>query len=1096
MYETIKPSNVCSALHYLINSPLYKKNGITVDKNFFDKYDKNDEFLLDFTVDGDICYEKNLEDKPNKDNEKLSESDDDLEEGDSPYEESDDEEYALCTFQDEVLIIDEDLEVSIETCIMAPCQNNYPVPWHLINDLDELCFPTIFAGEIFDPNKKLNTYGQRAKLLARNNDRRSSQPTRILFMAKRKLEERVISAVNVCVRKLPQNNEITAGQVRSKSYISDMITQDEGYSFLRNVRPSPAFWEAKKKNPRAMIRQLGTPTLFITLSVSETNDPELIQFLYGLKNDNNQISLCKAATLDNAVKNQLVIDDPVSVGRYLDHRFKEVIKLLKNPDCPFQKNFVVDYFTRKEFQGRGTVHTHTLLWCNDAPKYNPDDDNSIPHVVNFIDALISCQWDPTNPFIMFQKHRHTLTCNKERKNIKKCRFNYPQYVMKSTQILKPLDLDEKEGNEKENLLRINDLMQVYSKNTTIIDFAEMLGALNLTEQQYLNAIRSTLDKDKLFIKRQTCDVTINNYNTTILNILEANMDIQFVLDPYACAQYIINYISKIDVGMSRLLREAVKDLKHGNRPLRKKLRRYGNIFINGNIMSAQEAVYHVLELPLCESSRSVIFINTSPKNQRVRIFKSQKHLVSLDEDSIDIYTQNILEKYEQRILTLENLCWADFAACNVIKSKINEERDDDHNGDDDNIDNLNSSSEEDNDDCNDETGGNAYTANSREKVTMERLKRKKVKIIRYVRYTIQRDEQNYYREQVLLFYPWRNEITDIENVDCKMIYQQYLETIEQNRKKYSIIGDEVIDEAIENAMEDNQKKHDEEDLKLKKMKLEKYQEIDIFGQAGIDDNNKKFKIRFTKPETGSQEQIYEMLDSLNTLQREITMHVFKCFKINQLPLRIFLSGSAGVGKTRVINSIYRLLTSYFDAMPGQKNELPHILLCAPSGKAAHLIGGVTLHTAFALPITEFGGQMPQLSADIANSIRCKLVNLKLLIIDEVSMVGSNTLSRVDSWLREILGKNRSFGGISVILIGDLHQLPPVMYKAIYNAPTWRSLNALSDAILWEEFQFFELTEVMRQKNDKIFVNALNNLASGTMTADDIALIRTREVLPD
>lgn len=94
--------------------------------------------------------------------------------------------------------------------------------------------------------------------------------------------------------------------------------------------------------------------------------------------------------------------------------------------------------------------------------------------------------------------------------------------------------------------------------------------------------------------------------------------------------------------------------------------------------------------------------------------------------------------------------------------------------------------------------------------------------------------------------------------------------------------------------------------------------------------------------------------------------------------------------------------NYFDDIPGEKNNSVKILLCAPSGKAAFLIGDVTLHTAFALPITQYGGQMPELSADVANTIRENLFELKLLIIDEISMVNSTMFSQIDTRLRQIM----------------------------------------------------------------------------------------------
>ncbi|XP_043477547.1 uncharacterized protein LOC122508333 [Leptopilina heterotoma] len=101
--------------------------------------------------------------------------------------------------------------------------------------------------------------------------------------------------------------------------------------------------------------------------------------------------------------------------------------------------------------------------------------------------------------------------------------------------------------------------------------------------------------------------------------------------------------------------------------------------------------------------------------------------------------------------------------------------------------------------------------------------------------------------------------------------------------------------------------------------------------------------------------------------------------------------------------------------------------------------------AFALPITQFGGKIQELSSNVANSLREKINDVQLLIIDEVSMVGSTTLNRVDIRLRQIKGVNDSFGGVSVILVGDLHQLPPVMDKPIYLTPNTFDLSILASA---------------------------------------------------
>lgn len=86
-----------------------------------------------------------------------------------------------------------------------------------------------------------------------------------------------------------------------------------------------------------------------------------------------------------------------------------------------------------------------------------------------------------------------------------------------------------------------------------ISFDELLLALKVTEENYLLALRSSLNVARVFLKRSPNELRINNYNPACLRAWRANMDIQYVLDVYACAVYIVNYISKGQKGMSELL---------------------------------------------------------------------------------------------------------------------------------------------------------------------------------------------------------------------------------------------------------------------------------------------------------------------------------------------------------------------------------------------------------------------------------------------------------------------------------------------------------------------------------------------------------------
>ena len=110
-----------------------------------------------------------------------------------------------------------------------------------------------------------------------------------------------------------------------------------------------------------------------------------------------------------------------------------------------------------------------------------------------------------------------------------------------------------------------------------------------------------------------------------------------------------------------------------------------------------------------------------------------------------------------------------------------------------------------------------------------------------------------------------------------------------------------------------------------------------------------------------------------------------------------------------------------------------MLLTAPTGVAAFNINGMTLHSAFLLGTGKYTGFQP-LSHDRLNTLRSKLSKLTLVIIDEVSMVGANMLLQIHKRLQQIKGVSNdvTFGGVSILAVGDLYQLPPVAQAPLFS----------------------------------------------------------------
>ena len=127
-------------------------------------------------------------------------------------------------------------------------------------------------------------------------------------------------------------------------------------------------------------------------------------------------------------------------------------------------------------------------------------------------------------------------------------------------------------------------------------------------------------------------------------------------------------------------------------------------------------------------------------------------------------------------------------------------------------------------------------------------------------------------------------------------------------------------------------------------------------------------------------------------------------------------------------------------------------------------------------------------------IRMALSNLKLIIIDEIFMVSNITLLHIHQQLKEIFVRpnNQLFAGPSIIVVGDLYQLPQIRRGPVFNEFKNHVHNLCHP---WSVFQMVELTEIMRQKNNQPFTELLNRFRTATHTEDDIKCIQSRFVNP-
>ena len=215
--------------------------------------------------------------------------------------------------------------------------------------------------------------------------------------------------------------------------------------------------------------------------------------------------------------------------------------------------------------------------------------------------------------------------------------------------------------------------------------------------------------------------------------------------------------------------------------------------------------------------------------------------------------------------------------------------------------------------------------------------------------------------------------------------------------------------------------------------------------------------------------------------------------INQTQKSIFLTGKAGTGKTTLLKEILHST---------HKNTV----VVAPTGIAALNAGGVTIHSMFQLP---FGGFIPDSTASMLtqemrfetpNSIKknfkmsgqkkAVIKSMELLIIDEVSMLRGDLLDAIDCTLQGVRKSRSPFGGVQVLFIGDLLQLPPVVKD-----DEWRILKNYyvgkfffhAHVIQQNPPLYIELDKIFRQSDEK-FIAVLNNLRNNKIEPSDIEVL--------
>ena len=188
--------------------------------------------------------------------------------------------------------------------------------------------------------------------------------------------------------------------------------------------------------------------------------------------------------------------------------------------------------------------------------------------------------------------------------------------------------------------------------------------------------------------------------------------------------------------------------------------------------------------------------------------------------------------------------------------------------------------------------------------------------------------------------------------------------------------------------------------------------------------------------------------------------------------------------------MYQAALKYYNTRAGDDFNQVKVLLLAPTGKAAYTIKGNTVHSALAIPANQSLRNYKQLDSSRLNTLRSQFGGVKLIFVDEISLVGNSMFAiQLNNRLKDIKGCTEDFGGVSIIAIGDLFQLEPVMDGYIFKDLKKLDYAILAPSLWHQHFRMFELNEIMRQRDSKLFAELLNRLREGKHTEGDISKLR-------
>ena len=241
--------------------------------------------------------------------------------------------------------------------------------------LDIMCFPVLFpTGRFGECHPRQEKLSHSVKLRLLNKDARFHKDAQYVFYLLWQKEMRELSAGVYNMLKSTRSQSMSVSKLLDNTDASDKCLEANLCTMLQSVRGTKQYWFVRQSEFKRMIREWGSPTLFLTFSCAEYDSPDITEYLRRVNNVSSHYNIGKLCT-----------EDPISVSRKFSLKFHAFFrKVLLNGEVLGK----VDHFYRKkEYQARGAPHYHVLVWIRDAPVICKDDPDK---VLAWIQDRITC----------------------------------------------------------------------------------------------------------------------------------------------------------------------------------------------------------------------------------------------------------------------------------------------------------------------------------------------------------------------------------------------------------------------------------------------------------------------------------------------------------------------------------------------------------------------------------------------------------------------------------------------------------------------------------------------------------------------------------